>query len=62
LQSAKFDPEAKFIKKYIKELENVRLKEIHNPIDNNLDYVKIIVNHNDAQREARIAYKEIKKD
>ncbi len=62
LQSAKFDTEAKFIKKYIKELENVRVKEIHNPIYNNLDYARIIVNHNEAQREARIAYKEAKKD
>jgi deoxyribodipyrimidine photolyase len=62
LQSAKFDPEAKFIRKYIKELGNVWVKEIHNPIDNNLDYARIIVNHNDAQRETRIAYRETKND
>lgn len=58
LQSQKFDTEAKFIKKYIKELENISPKEIHNPIDNKLPYARIIVNHNEAQKEARLAYKE----
>lgn len=57
LQSQKFDPQAKFIKKYIPKLENQNLKSIHNPIDNELNYTKIIVNHNEAQRETRLIYK-----
>ena len=57
LQSEKFDKDAKFIKKYLPELENQNLKSIHNPIDNELDYKKIIVNHKNAQREARELYK-----
>lgn len=57
LQSSKFDKEAKFIKKYLKELQNEEISKIHNPIDNELNYAKIIVNHNEAQKKARIAYK-----
>lgn len=57
LQSQKFDSEAKFIKKYIKELEFEKAERIHNPIDNLLIYNDIIVNHNEAQKIARIAYK-----
>ena len=57
LQSQKFDSEAKFIKKYIKELEYEKADRIHNPIDNLLIYKDIIVNHNEAQKLARIAYK-----
>nr|MDD3720849.1 deoxyribodipyrimidine photo-lyase [Candidatus Gracilibacteria bacterium] len=57
LQSAKFDSDAKFIKKYIPELQSEIPAKIHNPIENNLSYARIIVNHNDAQKEARLAYK-----
>lgn len=57
LQSQKFDSEAKFIKKYIKELEFEKAERIHNPIDNLLIYNDIIVNHNEAQKIARMAYK-----
>ncbi|NVP17820.1 deoxyribodipyrimidine photo-lyase [Candidatus Gracilibacteria bacterium] len=57
LQSQKFDSEAKFIKKYIKELEFEKAERIHNPIENLLIYNDIIVNHNEAQKVARIAYK-----
>ena len=57
LQSQKFDSEAKFIKKYIKELEFEKAERIHNPIENLLIYNDIIVNHNEAQKIARIAYK-----
>lgn len=57
LQSKKFDSEAKFIKKYIKKLEFEKAERIHNPIDNLLIYNDIIVNHNEAQKIARMAYK-----
>lgn len=58
LQSQKFDKECKYIKKYIPQLENEQTIKIHNPIDNNLNYIPIIVNHNKAQRLARLAYKQ----
>ena len=57
LQSQKFDSQAKFIKKYIPELINQNTKAIHDPIDNELDYTRIIVNHKEAQRETRLVYK-----
>lgn len=57
LQSTKFDSEAKFIKKYLPNLENIEIKKIHNPVENNLSYQEIIVDHKIAQREAREAYK-----
>jgi len=60
LQSQKFDKEAKFIKKYIPELQNEDLKSIHNPLDNNLNYINLIVDHNLAQKLAREEYKIIK--
>lgn len=57
LQSEKFDKEAKFIKRYIPELKFVDIKNIHNPIDNTLSYNEIIINHKEAQKKAREAYK-----
>lgn len=57
LQSEKFDKNAKFIKKYLPELNNQNIKFIHNPIDNNLNYYKIIVDHKVAQKIAREEYK-----
>lgn len=57
LQSEKFDKEAKFIKKYLPQLENENIKSIHNPIDNELKYNRLIVNHKEAQKEARLVYK-----
>lgn len=57
LQSEKFDPEAKFIKKYLPELKNQDIKYIHNPLENSLDYIKPIVDHRIEQKIAREMYK-----
>ena len=57
LQSQKFDKEAIFIKKYIPEIKNNDLKSIHNPLENNLNYIDLIVDHKLAQRLAREEYK-----
>lgn len=57
LQSSKFDKDAIFIKKYLPELQNQDTKEIHNPENNNLDYIRIIVRHSEAQKIACEAYK-----
>lgn len=57
LQSQKFDSDTKFIKKYIPQLELEKPEHIHDPIKNILWYHSIIINHNEAQKEAKIAYK-----
>lgn len=45
IQAQKFDPEAKFIKKYLPELKNIDPAILHNPISNKLNYHTPIVNH-----------------
>ncbi|MDD2871524.1 MAG: deoxyribodipyrimidine photo-lyase [Candidatus Gracilibacteria bacterium] len=57
LQSEKFDKQAKFIRKYLPVLKTQDIKSIHNPIDNKLDYIDLIVNHKLAQKQAREMYK-----
>ena len=57
LQSEKFDPEARYIKKYLPELEHESLKAIHNPLDNYLIYHKPIVDHKIETGRAREMYK-----
>lgn len=57
LQSEKFDPQAKFIKKYIPELTSEDIKAIHNPLENTLQYLKPIVDHKIEQKKAREMYK-----
>lgn len=59
LQSEKFDSEAKFMKKYLPELSWQDLKAIHNPLENNLEYLKPIVDHRIEQKAAREMYKNI---
>ncbi len=56
LQSQKFDTDAKFIKKYIPELEKSNLKSIHNPLENILDYYTPIVDHRIEQKITRNIY------
>lgn len=57
LQSQKFDTQAKFIKKYLPELEWQEIKGIHNPLENELDYLKPIVDHRVEQKRTREMYK-----
>ena len=57
LQSEKFDPEARYIKKYLPELEHESLKAIHNPLDNYLIYHTPIVDHKIETGRAREMYK-----
>ena len=56
LQSEKFDPEAKFIKKYIPELENIDPKKIHS-LDLSGIYYPPIVDQKESAREARERYR-----
>lgn len=57
LQSQKFDVQAKFIKKYLPELIGQDLKAIHNPLENDLEYLKPVVDHRIEQKVAREMYK-----
>ncbi len=55
LQSEKFDPEAKFIKKYLPELEDIDPKKIHS-LDLSGIYYPPIVDQKESAREARERY------
>ncbi len=56
LQSEKFDPEAKFIKKYIPELENIDPKRIHS-LELHGVYYPPIVDQKESARQARERYR-----
>jgi deoxyribodipyrimidine photo-lyase len=56
LQSEKFDPEAKFIRKYIPELEQINPKIIHS-IELQGVYYLPIVDQKESARQARERYK-----
>jgi deoxyribodipyrimidine photo-lyase len=62
LQSKKFDPEAKFIKKYIPEISELDQKVIHDPyLAKNLkvSYPNPIVNHAEQREKALLMFKNI---
>lgn len=58
LQSEKFDKNAKYIKKYLPELENFSAEQLHNPLENKLWYARPIVDHSVETKKAREIYKE----
>jgi deoxyribodipyrimidine photo-lyase len=57
LQSEKFDKQAKYILHYLPELAKFSPKEIHNPLENKLDYARTIVDHRIETKRAREIYK-----
>ncbi|MCL0319461.1 cryptochrome/photolyase family protein [Apilactobacillus xinyiensis] len=68
LQSEKFDPQGKFIKRYVPELSNVPVEFIHEPNKNGyldahkINYPKPIVNHKEARKLAIETYKNSKSE
>lgn len=56
LQAEKFDADTLFIKKYIPELSKNSAKELQNPLDFDLPYVKPIVDHRIQQKKAKEMY------
>jgi len=72
-QSEKFDPEGKYIKKYVDELKNVPVKYIHNPSEMppieqqscdviiGKEYPLPVVNHSEVSKIAIETFKNIKK-
>lgn len=60
LQSQRFDPECKYIKKYIPELENIHPDKIHDPLKYDLSaygYVRPIIDHYEWSKKAKAMYK-----
>ena len=53
LQAQKFDPEAKYIKKYLPELKDVHPYMLHNPLKYKLSYHKPMVNHYEQVKIAK---------
>lgn len=61
LQSQRFDPECKYIKRYIPELENIHPDKIHEPLKNDLSaygYVRPIIDHYEWSKKAKEIYKQ----
>lgn len=61
LQSQRFDPECKYIKKHIPELENIHPDKIHDPLKYDLSaygYVRPIIDHYEWSKKAKEMYKQ----
>jgi deoxyribodipyrimidine photo-lyase len=57
LQSERYDPLAKYIKKRVPEIADQEIKAIHNPLKYDLQYTDPIVDHYHMSREAKEMYK-----
>ncbi len=60
IQSQKFDSDAEYIRKYIPELENVPVEQIHDPLTYDLGYARPIVDHYEMREAAIEAYNRAK--
>lgn len=56
IQAQKFDPECKYIKKYIPELSEKPCHQIHNPLESKIDYIKPIVNYYERRNLVKEIY------
>ncbi|MCS7213771.1 MAG: DNA photolyase family protein [Candidatus Calescibacterium sp.] len=56
IQAQKFDPECKYIKKYIPELSKTPCYQIHNPLENKINYIKPIVNYYERRNLVKEIY------
>lgn len=57
LQSKRYDPDCKYIKKYVSELKDIDPEKIHDPLKYDLSYHAPIVNHYEMSRLAKDKYK-----
>ena len=57
LQSKKFDPEGRYIKKYLPELKHLPAKKLHEPIIDHPSYPNPIVDHKKMREKALSLYK-----
>ena len=58
LQSKRYDPDCKYIKKYVSELKDIDPERIHDPLKYDLSYHAPIVNHYEMSRLAKEKYNE----
>ena len=56
LQSQKFDPECRYIRKYVPELREEQTAKIHDPIKYKLNYYDPIVDHYEITRKTKEIY------
>lgn len=62
-QSQKFDPEGKFIKKFVPELKDLNSKDVHNPpskVRSHLQYPEPVVDYKFARERVLARFKELK--
>ena len=59
-QSEKFDPEGRFIRRYLPQLAELSNKEIHAPIERGEHYPPPIVDHDEARRRTLARYAVVK--
>lgn len=57
-QGEKFDPEGKYIHRFLPELKNVAAKDLHEPILGHKSYPEPIVDHSTQAKKAILMYKE----
>lgn len=62
LQAQRFDPEAKYIKKYLPELKNIPAEQLHDPLTYSLKYIQPIVDHRLATKKAKLVYDQAKSE
>lgn len=62
LQSAKFDPQGEYIKRFVPELKDISPKELHTPQGKRPGYVKPLVDHKVMREKALNMYKQCKSD
>lgn len=56
LQSQRFDPQARYIKRYVPELKDELPVRIHDPLKYRLAYFKPVVDHREMSRRTRLLY------
>lgn len=62
LQAQRFDPDAKYIKKYLPELSKYSAKELQDPLTYSLNYIQPIVDHRLATKRAKSVYDQAKSE
>jgi len=62
LQAQRFDPDAKYIKKYLPELKNIPVEQLHDPLTYSLKYIQPIVDHRLATKKAKLVYDQAKSE
>jgi len=62
LQAQRFDPDAKYIKKYLPELKNIPAEQLQDPLTYSLNYIKPIVDHRLAIKKTKLVYDQAKSE